>query len=74
MASTTKYQRAPQDEPEDYTTAPPAYAEGSSRNDETQGLFGGAPRSSEDNIPDDFKVRRRIAASQLASVSLDISM
>ena len=56
MASSTKYQRAPQEEPdEDYTHAPPAYAEASSSNDETQGLFG-APRSSEDNIPDDFKV------------------
>lgn len=58
MATSTKYQRAPQEDPEDYTNAPPAYGEGSSaRNDETQGLFaGGAPRSSEDNIPDDFKV------------------
>lgn len=56
MAANTKYQPAPQDEPEDYTNAPPAYAEGSSsRNDETQGLFA-APRNSEDNIPDDFKV------------------
>lgn len=63
MASTTKYQRAPQDEPEDYTSAPPAYAEGSSRSDETQGLFGagGAPRSSEDNIPDDFKFGGSVA-------------
>lgn len=57
MAPTTKYQRAPQEDPEDYTQAPPAYAEGSSsRTDEQTGLFG-APRSSEDNLPDDFKVR-----------------
>ena len=56
MASTTKYQPAPQSDPDDdYTHAPPAYAAGSSSNDETQGLFG-PPRSSEDNIPDDFKV------------------
>lgn len=57
MASTAKYQRAPQNEPDDdYTHAPPTYAEGSASRDETQGLFG-APRSSEDNLPDDFKVR-----------------
>lgn len=63
MASTTKYQRAPQDDPDDFTNAPPAYAEGSaSRSDETQGLFSGAPRSSEDNIPDDFKVRKDITS------------
>jgi FtsH-binding integral membrane protein len=61
MASSTKYQRAPQEEPdEDYTHAPPAYAEASSSNDETQGLFG-APRSSEDNIPDDFKFGGSVA-------------
>ena len=46
MASSTKYQPAPQSDPDDYTHA----------RDETQGLFG-APRNSEDNLPDDFKVR-----------------
>ena len=56
MASTAKYQRAPSEEPiDDYSHAPPAYAEASTSRDETAGLFG-APRSSEDNIPDDFKV------------------
>lgn len=56
MAANAKYQRAPQEEPEeDYTQAPPSYAAGSSSRDEEQGLFG-APRSSEDNLPDDFKV------------------
>jgi hypothetical protein len=55
MASNTKYQPAPQSDPDDYTHAPPAYAEGSAARDETQGLFG-APRDSEDNLPDDFKV------------------
>ena len=56
MASSAKYQPAPQNDPDDdYTHAPPAYAEGSSSRDETQGLFG-PPRSSEDNLPDDFKV------------------
>ena len=57
MSSKTKYQAAPQSDPDDdYTSAPPAYAEGSASRDETQGLFG-APRDSEDNLPDDFKVR-----------------
>jgi FtsH-binding integral membrane protein len=67
MATSAKYQRAPQEDPEDYTNAPPAYGEPStSRNDETQGLFaGGAPRSSEDNIPDDFKVGRDIQRAVL---------
>lgn len=56
MAANAKYQPAPQEEPaDDYTQAPPAYAAGSSSRDEEQGLFG-APRSSEDNLPDDFKV------------------
>lgn len=64
MSSTTKYQPAPQDEPDDYTTAPPAYGSNDASGAagvatagiESQGLFGG-PRSSEDNLPDDFKVR-----------------
>jgi len=59
--SSAKYQRAPQEEPvDDYTQAPPAYGTASSSNDETQGLFG-APRSSEDNIPDDFKFGGSVA-------------
>ncbi|KAK7433241.1 hypothetical protein QQZ08_000177 [Neonectria magnoliae] len=60
MASTAKYQPAPQQEPDDdYTHAPPAY--GSSSRDESQGLFGGAPRDSEDNLPDDFKFGGSVA-------------
>lgn len=53
--SNVKYQPAAQQEPEDYTHAPPTYAEGSSARDD-DALFG-APRSSDDNVPDDFKVR-----------------
>merc|ERR1712000_781728 len=60
MASSTKYQPAPQSDPDDYTHAPPAYAEGSASRDETQGLFG-APRDSEDNLPDDFKFGGSVA-------------
>ncbi|KAG5938484.1 hypothetical protein E4U53_007996 [Claviceps sorghi] len=56
-----KYQPAPQHDPDnDFTRAPPAYAEGSSRRDEEQGLFG-PPRSSEDNLPDDFKFGGSVA-------------
>ncbi|KAG6071781.1 hypothetical protein E4U16_005879 [Claviceps sp. LM84 group G4] len=56
-----KYQPALQHDPDnDFTHAPPAYAEGSSRPSEEQGLFG-PPRSSEDNIPDDFKFGGSVA-------------
>ncbi|KAF4124389.1 uncharacterized protein GMORB2_5055 [Geosmithia morbida] len=67
--SSVKYQRAPQDEPADdeYSQAPPAYQAGptsaaaaAARHDETQHLFG-APRSSEDNLPDDFKFGGSVA-------------
>ncbi len=59
MAANTKYTQAPQADPDEeagsYTQAPPSYqAESSTATDEAR-LFGG-PRSSEDNIPDDFKV------------------
>lgn len=71
MASTAKYQPAAQQEPDDdYTHAPPAYgtaAESSSAHD--PGLFA-QPRSSDDNIPDDFKVSRRNAISSLRYCSL----
>jgi hypothetical protein len=62
MASKAKYSQAPQEDPEDYTSAPPAYgaAAGSSSRDETQAMFG-EPRSSDDNIPDDFKVRQTVS-------------
>jgi len=62
MSGTTKYTAAPQrdsfDETANYSQAPPSYADqpSSSANDQ-EALLGGAPRSSEDNIPDDFKVR-----------------
>jgi hypothetical protein len=60
MSAHVKYTPAPQVDPDDhadYTQAPPSYqGEASSANDQER-LFGG-PRSSEDNIPDDFKVSR----------------
>jgi hypothetical protein len=68
MASTAKYQPAAQQEPDDdYTHAPPAYgstAEASSSSAHDPGLFA-QPRSSDDNIPDDFKVCRKENASLL---------
>ncbi|PHH67299.1 hypothetical protein CDD81_99 [Ophiocordyceps australis] len=59
MASNPRYQPAPQQDPDDYTRAPPAYGAAQSRQDE-QGIFG-APRNSEDNIPDDFKFGGSVA-------------
>ena len=54
--SDAKYTAAPQEDPEaaTYSQAPPAYQEPSAADDQER-LFG-APRSSEDNVPDDFKV------------------
>ncbi|KAI9719563.1 MAG: hypothetical protein M1812_003334 [Candelaria pacifica] len=65
MAANTKYQPAPQrdsfDEPA-YTQAPPSYqAEASGPSD---GLLG-APRSSDDNIPDDFKFGGSVAEATM---------
>lgn len=64
MAATAKYQPAPTQDPDEGTwaQAPPSYQadEASSSNTASNpnpDLFGAEPRSSEDNIPDDFKVR-----------------
>ena len=67
MAPNTKYQAAPQrdsfDEEPNYTQAPPSYqAAGPSDHD---GLLG-APRGEDDNVPDDFKVRKWTSASCLS--------
>lgn len=60
MSGTTKYTAAPQrdslDEASGYTRAPPAYTDEPSASADEAALLGGAARSSEDNIPDDFKV------------------
>lgn len=59
MSGTTKYSPAAQrdslDEASNYTQAPPAYEDQPSSSRDQDALLGG-PRSSEDNIPDDFKV------------------
>ena len=60
MAGTTKYsptaQRDSLDESSQYTQAPPSYEDQPGSSQDQAALLGG-PRSSEDNIPDDFKVR-----------------
>lgn len=58
MAGSTKYQAAPQRdsfEESSYSQAPPSYVDEPSAANDQATLLGG-PRSSEDNIPDDFKV------------------
>jgi hypothetical protein len=65
MASSTKYTAAPQRDSIDdaqYTRAPPAYDDHATSSADQDALLGG-PRSSEDNIPDDFKVRSSKIAS-----------
>ena len=59
MSANTRYAPAPQRDPDEevhgYAQPPPAYqAEANSADDEAR--LSGRPRSSEDNIPDDFKV------------------
>jgi len=58
MAANAKYSAAPQRDSLDtahYSQAPPSYADEPSSSTDQAALLGG-PRSSEDNIPDDFKV------------------
>lgn len=63
MSNNTKYQPAPQRdsfEESNYTQAPPSYqAETSGHRDILEG-----PRSEDDNVPDDFKVRRSSSTLQ----------
>jgi hypothetical protein len=72
MSGNTKYSAAPQrdsfDDPAQYSQAPPSYAEPSSSRDDAA-LLGGGPRSSEDNIPDDFKF-----GGSVAEATIDIRM
>ncbi|KAH8588107.1 transmembrane bax inhibitor motif-containing protein-like protein 4 [Bisporella sp. PMI_857] len=71
MSSNTKYSAAPQrdsfEDTANYSQAPPSYAEPSAATDQAA-LLGG-PRSSEDNIPDDFKF-----GGSVAEASIDIRM
>ncbi|CAP67211.1 uncharacterized protein PODANS_1_22240 [Podospora anserina S mat+] len=67
MASTAKYTPAAQEDPDAhlYTQPPPSYQAESSSAQDNAALFGGAPRSSEDNIPDDFKFGGSVAEATL---------
>jgi len=71
MSPTTKYSPAAQrdslDDTAHYSQAPPSYAEPSTSADQ-DALLGG-PRSSEDNIPDDFKF-----GGSVAEATIDIRM
>ncbi|KAL2140320.1 hypothetical protein VTI28DRAFT_3964 [Corynascus sepedonium] len=61
MSANVKYTPAPQEDPElNYTQPPPSYQAESSSAQDQERLFG-APRSSEDNIPDDFKFGGSVA-------------
>jgi protein lifeguard len=67
MASATKYQVAPTQDPDEGTWSqpPPSYGAGSSARDEDRLFGGGEARSSEDNIPDDFKFGGSVAEATL---------
>lgn len=60
MASNAKYTAAPQrdflDDATRYPQPPPSYQNEPSSSRDQDLLLGGAPRRSEDDIPDDFKV------------------
>lgn len=60
MASTAKYTAAPQEDPDahtSYTQPPPSYeAHANTSSAQDNAYLLGVPRSSDDNIPDDFKV------------------
>lgn len=72
MAANTKYTVAPQrdslDESPRYSQAPPSYVDEPSSSNDQATLLGG-PRSSEDNIPDDFKF-----GGSVAEATIDIRM
>ncbi|EHK99069.1 hypothetical protein M7I_5069 [Glarea lozoyensis 74030] len=72
MSSTTKYQPAPQRDSLDtamYSQAPPSYADEATASSDQAALLGGGPRSSEDNVPDDFKF-----GGSVAEATIDIRM
>ncbi|KAI9802584.1 MAG: hypothetical protein M1833_001657 [Piccolia ochrophora] len=70
MAANTKYQQAAQrdslDETNEYTQPPPSYQAGPSGSGDA---LLGEPRSSDDNIPDDFKF-----GGSVAEATIDIRM
>ncbi|TVY67441.1 Bax inhibitor [Lachnellula suecica] len=70
MSSNTKYSAvAHDDDTAHYSQAPPSYADEPSASADAALLGGGAPRSSEDNVPDDFKF-----GGSVAEATIDIRM
>jgi len=66
MAAHTKYTPAPTQDPDEgtWSQAPPSYQADESSSS-AAGIYGGAPRSSEDNIPDDFKFGGSVAEATI---------
>lgn len=73
MGNTTNYTAAPQrdsiDDTAMYSQAPPSYVDEPSSSTDQAALLGGAARSSEDNIPDDFKF-----GGNVSEATIDIRM
>ncbi|TGJ83674.1 hypothetical protein E0Z10_g5101 [Xylaria hypoxylon] len=70
MAANAKYTPAPTQDPDEgtWSQAPPSYQyeeASTSTSPAAAGVFGGAPRSSEDNIPDDFKFGGSVAEATI---------
>ncbi|KAH6675122.1 inhibitor of apoptosis-promoting Bax1-domain-containing protein [Halenospora varia] len=73
MSANTKYSPAPQrdsfDDTAHYSQAPPSYVDQPSSSTDQAALLGGGPRSSEDNVPDDFKF-----GGSVSEATIDIRM
>ncbi|KAI2463308.1 transmembrane BAX inhibitor motif-containing protein [Annulohypoxylon bovei var. microspora] len=73
MAANTKYMPAPTQDPDagTWSQAPPSYQDAAAFEPATQrasspsGLFEAAPRSSDDNVPDDFKFGGSVAEATI---------
>lgn len=69
MAANTKYTPAPTQDPDEGTWSqpPPSYQAEPTTTSSTSaaGLFADAPRSSEDNVPDDFKYGGSVAEATI---------
>ncbi|KAI0393777.1 transmembrane BAX inhibitor motif-containing protein [Xylariaceae sp. FL0594] len=66
MAANTKYAPAPTQDPDagTWSQAPPSY-QADDQTPSAADIYGGTPRSSEDNIPDDFKFGGSVAEATI---------
>ncbi|PKS09567.1 hypothetical protein jhhlp_004184 [Lomentospora prolificans] len=64
VMSNAKYTPAPTQDPDEFSQAPPSYQAESAASTSSTPLFAG-PRSSEDNIPDDFKFGGSVAEATI---------